>query len=170
MDFMKKVTEISKKVGEGAEKTYKTVADKSDKLIKDAQMKIQMGDKESEVEGLYLSMGKDIYTSYGRGEEVPEDFKKSCKKVEKLLKEIDEIEIKSLYYKNLRKCANCCDIIELESKYCPKCGDKQKPVKIKEDKKEDKVEENPLDKVCPKCSRIALDDEAFCAECGYKFD
>ena len=31
MDFMNKVTEISKKVGEGAEKTYKAVADKSGK-------------------------------------------------------------------------------------------------------------------------------------------
>ena len=34
MDFMNKVTEISKKVGEGAEKTYKAVADKSGKIIK----------------------------------------------------------------------------------------------------------------------------------------
>ena len=169
MDFMKKVTEISKKVGEGAEKTYKTVADKSDKFIKDTQMKIKSGDKEAEVEGIYLSMGKEIYDLHVRGEEVSESFSKSCKKIDKLIKEIKEIETKSLYNKGLRKCDNCGDVIDLESKYCSKCGDRQKSVKIKEEKKEEKVEENPLDKICPKCSRIALDDENYCVDCGYKF-
>lgn len=168
MDFMNKVTELSKKAYEGTEKAYKAVADKSGKIIKETQMRVKANDKESEIEMMYYEMGKSVYNMYKKGEEVGTDFKKTCKKIDKLTKEITEMETHMLYLKNLRKCANCGETIELENKYCPKCGDKQKTIKIKEEKVEDEMEEAPMDRVCPKCGKIALDDEAFCTNCGTK--
>lgn len=167
MDFMNKVTEISKKVGEGAEKTYKAVADKSGKIIKETQMRVKSNDKESEIDFIIFEMGKKIYEKYKSEGEVCDMFAKDCKKIDKLNKEIDEMETHMLYLRNLRKCANCGDVIEIENKYCPKCGSKQKTVKIKEEKKEE-VEESPVDRVCSKCGKIALDDEKFCTNCGNK--
>ena len=40
MEFMKKVEEISKKVGDTATNTYNTVADKSGKLIEETKLRI----------------------------------------------------------------------------------------------------------------------------------
>jgi len=168
MDFMDKVAELSKKVGEGTEKAYKAVADKSGKIIKETQMRVKANDKESDIEMMYYEMGKTVYDMYKNGEEVGDSFKKTCKKIDKLTKEINEMETHMLYLRNLRKCANCGETIELENKYCPKCGDKQKAVKIKEEKVEDEIEESPMDRVCPKCGKIALDEEAFCTNCGMK--
>jgi len=168
MDFMDKVAELSKKVGEGTEKAYKAVADKSGKIIKETQMRVKANDKESDIEMMYYEMGKTVYDMYKNGEEVGDSFKKTCKKIDKLTKEINEMETHMLYLRNLRKCAKCGETIELENKYCPKCGDKQKAVKIKEEKVEDEIEESPMDRVCPKCGKIALDEEAFCTNCGMK--
>jgi len=168
MDFMDKVTELSKKVGVGTEKAYKAVADKSGKIIKETQMRVKANDKEGDIEMMYYEMGKSVYEMYKNGDEVSDSFKKTCKKIDKLTKEIADMETHMLYLRNLRKCANCGETIELENKYCPKCGDKQKAVKIKEEKHEEEVEESPMDRVCPKCGKIALDDESFCTNCGTK--
>lgn len=168
MDFMDKVTELSKKVGEGTEKAYKAVADKSGKLIKETQMRVKANDKEGDIETMYYEMGKTVYDMYKKGEEVGDVFKKTCKKIDKLDKEIQEMETHMLYLRNLRKCINCGETIELENKYCPKCGDKQKAVKIKEQVKDEDVEESPVDRVCSKCGKIALDDEKYCTDCGNK--
>ena len=40
MEFMKKVEEISKKVGDTASNTYNTVADKSGKLIEETKQRL----------------------------------------------------------------------------------------------------------------------------------
>jgi len=168
MDFMDKVTELSKKVGVGTEKAYKAVADKSGKIIKETQMRVKSNDKEGDIEMMYYEMGKAIYDMYKKGDEVGDNFKKTCKKIDKLEKEIKEMETHMLYLRNLRKCNNCGETIELENKYCPKCGDKQKAVKIKEEKHEDEPEESPVDRVCAKCGKIALEDEDFCTNCGTK--
>ena len=167
MDFINKVSQLSKKVGEGAEKTYKAVADKSGKIIKETQMRVKANDKEGDKEMLYYEMGKAIYDMYKKGEDVGASFAKNCKKIDKLDKEIEEMETHMLYLRGWRKCANCGETIGIENKFCPKCGDKQKAVKIKEDKKEE-VEESPIDRVCSKCGKIALDDEKFCTDCGSK--
>lgn len=168
MDFMDKVTELSKKVGVGTEKAYKAVADKSGKIIKETQMRIQVNEKEGDIEAMYYDMGKSIYDMYKKGENIDDAFKKTCKKIDKLSKEISEMETHMLYLRNLRICSNCGETIGIENKYCPKCGDKQKTVKIKEVKKEEEIEESPIDRVCSKCGKIALEDEDFCTNCGTK--
>ena len=43
-----------------------------------------------------------------------------------------------------------------------------KKLEIKEEKVDDEIEESPMDRVCPKCGKIALDEEAFCTNCGTK--
>ena len=168
MDFMDKVTELSKKAYEGTEKAYKAVADKSGKLIKETQMRVKTNDKEGDIETMYYEMGKTVYDMYKKGEDVGDVFKKTCKKIDKLDKEIQEMETHMLYLRNLRKCSNCLETIEIENKYCPKCGDKQKAVKIKEVEKDEEIEESPIDRVCSKCGKIALDDEKYCTDCGNK--
>lgn len=44
----------------------------------------------------------------------------------------------------------------------------KKTIKIKEEKEDEEAVESPMDRVCPKCGKIALDEEAFCTNCGTK--
>ena len=171
MEFMKKMDEFSKKVGRTATDTYNTVADKSGKLIEEAKLKMAVNDKHEEIEDYYIVMGKTVYEQYKDKNDVGE-FTKVCKKIDKLSSEINEMEKKILFNKNLRKCDNCGEIISLDSTFCENCGKKQKPVKIKEDKKElkDKDEkEEPKEKVCPQCGLVCDYKSKFCSKCGYKF-
>lgn len=166
MEFSDKVKDVSKKVGDVAEKTYKTVADKSNQMIKSVKLKIQVSDLEQEIDIMYNDIGRKTYEKYKSGEAV-EGFEKDCKKIEKMYKEIIALDEKSLYIKNLRKCVNCGEVIEIENKFCPSCGEKQKKIKKE---KEDKKEEDVKFKVCSECGIEHGLEVNFCTKCGNKLD
>ena len=115
MDFKDKVTEISKKAGKVATDTYNTVADKSGKLIEEAKSRISISDMEKEIDKMYESMGLTIYENYKKGEDVGKTFTKECKKIDKLNKEIGELNKKILFNKGLRECENCDEKISVDS-------------------------------------------------------
>lgn len=171
MEFMKKVNEISKIVGKTATDTYNTVADKSGKAIEDAKMKMEISDKEEEIQELYIEMGKTVYDAYKSGDDVGEAFAKVCKKVDKKLAEIDEKKKIILYNKGYRVCEKCRETITLESVFCQNCGAKQKPVKLKKGKKEKEEEKEEMkDKVCPQCGFVCEAKSKFCLKCGFAFE
>ena len=169
MEFMKKVEEISKIVGKTASDTYNTVATKSGKLIEDTKLKIAVGDKEAEILEIYENMGKTVYDSYVKGEDVGKVFTKESKKIDKIKNEIDEMEKKVLFNKGLRECSNCGEIIPLNNVFCQNCGEKQKAVKVKEEKKEE-VKDEPIEKVCPQCGNVCESKAHFCPKCAHKFE
>ncbi|MEG2348659.1 MAG: zinc ribbon domain-containing protein [Clostridia bacterium] len=167
MEFMKKINELSKMVTKTATDTYNTVADKSGKFIEDTKLKISVSDKELEIEKIYEVIGKTVYDSYVTGEDVGKVFTKESKKVDKLLSEIDEMNKKILFNKGFRTCANCGEDIDILCSYCANCGEKQKPVKIKEDKKDSEKKEEALTKVCSECGLISDSKFKFCSKCGH---
>lgn len=169
MEFMKKVEEISKKVGDTATTTYNTVADKSGKLIEETKLKIAISDKETDIDEVYEEIGKAVYNAYKAGEDVGKEFTKQSKKIDKLNEEIKEMNKKILFNKSLRVCETCGETISLQSKFCTNCGEKQKPVKIKEEKKVIKKEEVEVEKVCPECGEVCEPTVKFCNKCGHKF-
>lgn len=171
MDFKDKVTEISKKAGKVATDTYNTVADKSGKLFEEAKARISISEMEKDIEKIYSSIGLTIYEEYQKGQDVGKVFTKECKKIDKLGKDIAELNKKILFNKGLRVCSSCDETISAQATFCPNCGEKQKPVKIKEDKKTDKKEEKEVLKehVCPECGKVEPIDARFCTKCGHKF-
>lgn len=171
MDFKDKVTEISKKAGKVATDTYNTVADKSGKFLEEAKSRISISDMEKEIDKKYEAMGITIYENYKKGEDVGKTFVKECKKIDKLNKEIEELNKKILFNKGLRECEYCDEKISTNAIFCPNCGEKQKPVKIKETKKNDKEEKEEVvkEQVCAQCGKIEPPDSRFCTKCGYKF-
>ena len=164
MDFKDKFKDITKKVGNVAQDTYKTVADKSGKFVEEAKLKIKTNDLESDIERIYTEIGEAVYEKYKSGEDVGKAFAKECKEIDKMYKEIKDMDVKVLFLKNLRICESCGDTIGIDNKYCPVCGEKQKKVKIKEEKAEE-IEQ----KICPKCKTIHGVDVNYCTKCGYKF-
>jgi RNA polymerase subunit RPABC4/transcription elongation factor Spt4 len=171
MDFMKKINELSKIVGDGVADTYKTVADKSGKLLEDAKVKIAISDKEANVEQAFAAMGRTVYDVYSKGEDVGKAFNKECKTVDKMNAEIEEMNKIILANKKLRKCENCLQIIAIESVYCDNCGEKQKTLKLKKaEPKEEVKKEVAVERVCPTCGFVCDENAKFCPKCGYKFN
>ena len=165
MDFKDKVKDFIEKTGDVAEKTYKTVADKSNKIVEEAKLKIKVSDTESEITGMLQEIGIKVYEKYKSGSALDKELAKDCKAIEKLYKDIEKMDIKSLYLKDLRICEACQETIGIENKYCPTCGAKQKKVRISEEKKEEVVTQ----KVCPECETVHGVEVNFCTKCGYKF-
>ena len=169
MEFMEKVTKISKIVGKTATDTYNTVADKSGKVFEDAKLKLAIADKEADIEKIYEEIGKTVYDSYLAGEDVGKVFTKEAKKIDKISNEIEEMKKKILFNKGLRTCENCGETISIESTFCQSCGAKQKPVKIKLEKKEEQKKDEPKEKVCSQCGLVCDAKAKFCSKCGYSF-
>lgn len=169
MEFMKKVEEISKKVGSTATTTYNTVADKSGKLIEETKLKISISEKQTEIDEIFEEVGRTVYTMYKDGEDVGKEFTKEAKKVDKIYEEIENMNKKILLNKGLRICESCGETIPSDSKFCVECGEKQKPVKIKEEKKVVAKEEPVVEKVCPECGQVFEPTAKFCSKCGHKF-
>ena len=165
MDFKDRVKDVWEKAGDVAEKTYKTVADKSNKLVEEAKLKIKVSDTEAEITGMLQDIGIKVYEQYKSGAAVGKEFAKDCKAIEKLYKDIEKMDVKSLYLKDLRICEACAETIGIENKFCPTYGAKQKKVRISEDKKEVVLTE----KVCPECATVHGTEVNFCTKCGYKF-
>ena len=165
MDFKDKVKDVWEKTQGAAENAYKTVADKSNKLVEEAKLKMKVNDTEGEISATLQEIGIKVYEMYKSGEAINKDLAKDCKFIEKLYKEIEKMDIKSLYLKDLRVCESCKETIGIDNKYCPNCGAKQKKVRIAEDKKE----EVPTEKSCPECGTVHGVDVKFCTNCGYKF-
>ncbi|MDD2376281.1 MAG: zinc ribbon domain-containing protein [Clostridia bacterium] len=171
MDFMKKINELSKKVGDGVADTYKTVADKSGKLLEEAKGRIAISDKEANIDQAYISMGRTVYDVYSKGEDVGKAFNKECKEIDKINAEIEEMNRAILFNKKLRKCDNCLEIIGIESVYCESCGQKQKAIKVKKaEVKEEVKKEAAVERVCPTCGSISDENAKFCLKCGYKYN
>lgn len=166
MEFMKKINELSKIVTKTATETYNTVADKSGKFIEDTKLKISVSDKEEEILHIYENIGKTVYDSYKSGEDVGKVFTKESKKIDKLTLEIQEMNKKMLFNKGLRVCENCGETIETSNTFCANCGSKQKPVKIKEEKKDGTKKEESLTKVCKECGLVSDAKYKFCSKCG----
>lgn len=171
MEFMKKVNEISKKVGETAQETYKTVATKSGKFFEETKLKLSVGDKEEAIDKLYKDMGKKVYQLHKSGEAV-EDFEITCKEIDGINEEINEIQDKLLLSKELRKCDNCGEIINIDCSYCSSCGVKQEEIvnEVDTDEVEEPSKEEPKDKVCEECGHVSDNTVQFCVKCGRKLD
>lgn len=166
MDFKDKVKDVWEKGVDVAGNAYKTVADKSNKLVEEAKLKIKVSDTEAEITATLQEIGIKVYETYKSGKSVDKELAKDCKAIEKMYKEIEKMDTKSLYLKDLRVCDSCNETIGIENKFCPVCGAKQKKVRIPEEKKK---EAEPEDKICAECGTVHGSDVNFCTKCGYKF-
>ena len=68
MEFKDKVKDVLDKAGDVAEKTYKTVADKSSKFMEEAKLKIKASDIEDEITATLGEIGVMVYEKYKSGE------------------------------------------------------------------------------------------------------
>lgn len=117
--------EFFNKLGDLANKTYKSASQKTGEIAKEAKIKMKMNENKSKITDLYEKIGKIVYQKHTNGEEIKDDLDSYCSQIDEISKEQEKMQEELLALKNKRICENCYSEIELNIKYCPHCGFEQ---------------------------------------------
>ena len=117
------------KLGKQASKTYQYTAKKTSKLAKEAKLKMQMNEHKTQIEDLYVQIGKKLYEHHINDKTLDIDIdailEEYCIQIDELCDRIEEERKEILTLKDKKQCPNCFCEIELDYNYCPNCGDEQ---------------------------------------------
>jgi hypothetical protein len=152
-NFTRKVTE-----------TAKAAAKKSSDLVEVTKLNMSIGSEEDKIEKVFKEIGKTVYESFARGENVDEMFTDKCKEISAYEENIKEMRNKVLELKNTKVCPNCREELDIEVAYCSKCGTKQEIPQLTV------KEEVPVEKLCPNCKTPCEANSTFCTNCGTKME
>ena len=152
--------EFFDKLSKKASEAYKITADKTGKIAKETKLKLKISELKSEINTIYTEIGKKAYEKHtikNGGEKctenVCEQIKEKCLKIDMLSDEIDNLLKQCLELKDKKQCENCYAEIEKDVKFCPHCGAKQEEIAVEAEVLEATENSNSDD-----------DDNAFGAE------
>jgi len=114
-------------LGKKASKAYDVTAEKTSKLAKEAKLRMKMNENKSDINDLYKEIGRKIYEKHVREEniDIKSELEEECTKIDVLSAEIETCLKSILELKDKKQCEKCHAEIELNNKFCPKCGAEQ---------------------------------------------
>ena len=138
--------EFFEKLGKKASETYKTAAEKTNKLANDTKLKGKINDCKSKIKDVYKEIGKKVYQKYvlDGDENIKEDITEYLKTITNLTDQIEDYEKQRLELCDKKQCENCKNEMDKAARFCPKCGKEQPEDVIHEAEvlNEENVEEN----------------------------
>lgn len=119
------------KIGEKATNVYKTTADKTGKLAKEARLKLKMSNLKSQIDDIYMEIGAKIYEKHLLKEnvDIEKELEEQCTKIDILSNQIESILKECLELKDKKQCKNCSAQFDKNFKFCPECGADQRTVR-----------------------------------------
>jgi hypothetical protein len=105
--------------------TARAAAKKSGDIVEVTKLNINISSEEEKIKKTFTDIGKIVYDSYARKEDLADDFKELCKQVELYEKNIEDMKKKILKLKKIKICPECDTELYIEMAYCHKCGKKQ---------------------------------------------
>ena len=134
--------EFFEKLGKKASETYKSAAEKTNKLASETKLKLKISDNKSKIKDIYTEIGKKVYQKYTLDENlcIKEDIKEELERIDELSNEIKEFERQKLELSDIKQCVNCKNEIDVSSKFCPNCGAEQPEIKEPEAQEVEVVE------------------------------
>lgn len=120
------------KLGKKASQTYKTTAEKTSKLAKEAKLKMLISDNKSKISEIYEEIGKKVYEKHIREENIniKEELEEECSKIDVLSDEIETARMDILNLRDKKQCEQCYYEIDIDYNYCPNCGAKQEKEEV----------------------------------------
>lgn len=121
-------------LGKKASKAYDVTAEKTSKIAKEAKLKMKINENKSDINDIYKEIGKKVYEKHVREEniDIKTELEEECTKIDVLSAEIETYLKAILELKEKKQCEKCHTEIDLGSTYCPKCGEKQPEIEVKE--------------------------------------
>lgn len=140
---MKREMDFFNKLSKKATETYKGVSEKTNKLTKEAKLKMKMNESKSKINDLYQEIGKKIYEKHTLKEEIniQKDLEEEITRIDVLSAEIENCLNEIRLLKDKKQCIKCFSEIEKDAKFCVHCGAEQ----IIEEAKEVEIIEKPSD-------------------------
>ena len=88
--------EFFEKLGKKASETYKSAAEKTNKLASETKLKLKISDNKSKIKDIYTEIGKKVYQKYTLDENlcIKEDIKEELERIDELSNEIKGLKSK----------------------------------------------------------------------------
>ncbi len=127
MDFFNK---LSKKASE----TYKGVSEKTNKLTREAKLRMKMNDSKSKISDLYEEIGKKVYEKHTLKEDINIEIylEEEITRIDVLSAEIENCLNEIRLLNDKKQCIKCFAEIEKDAKFCLHCGAEQTGEEVKE--------------------------------------
>ena len=121
-------------LGKKASAAYDATAEKTGKIAKEAKLKMKINENKSDINDIYKEIGRKVYEKHVREEniDIKTELEEECTKIDVLSAEIETCLKSILELKEKKQCEKCHAEIDLDSTFCPKCGEKQPEVEVKE--------------------------------------
>ena len=113
-------------LGKKATEAYNVTTKKTGELAKEAKLRMKINENKSNINDLYKEIGKKVYEKHVRQEniDIKADLEEECAKID-ILSSILEL-------KDKKQCIKCHAEIDENAVFCPKCGEKQPEIEVKE--------------------------------------
>lgn len=159
MDFFEKL-------GKKASETYKTAAEKTNKIASETKLKLKINDNKSKINELYTDIGRKVYQKYvlDGNLDIKEYVQEELEKIKNLTNEIEEFEKQILELSDMKQCVNCKNKIEKDAKFCPKCGKEQPKETVVEAEVVNNTENSTQNSTEQSAEEVASDSEEIVAE------
>ena len=118
------ISEKAELVAKKAEETVDVVAKKTEQTVEVQKIKNQIRTMEKNNERDLTDMGKMIYESFKKGEEVEEKFKELCEAIKEREESIAEMNEEVAELKGKDVCPECKAHLDAGAVFCSKCGAK----------------------------------------------
>lgn len=114
-------------LGKKASAAYDATAEKTNKIAKEAKLRMKMNENKSEINNIYKEIGKKVYEKHVSNEniDIKTELEEECTKIDVLTAEIETCLKSILELKEKKQCEQCHTEIALDATFCPKCGARQ---------------------------------------------
>ena len=107
------------KLGKKTTEAYQTAKEKTSKLSEELKLRGKISDSKEKIDNEYKEIGKMVYEKMKSGEDASkEEITPRCE-------EIERSEVELLALKNIKKCSDCGEELDLKADFCSRCGAKQ---------------------------------------------
>lgn len=142
-------------------KMGKGVTKRTRKFRDSFSIRMQLNEKEDEIEKYYLELGHRFYADHA--DTPPAEYLDCMNAIRGLQEEIIDAREQLKLLQGIRLCPECQKENPIDAVFCAYCGHAFPPL-LQETVQE---EENP---VCPQCGEQMAPDAMFCIKCGYKIE